>query len=167
MNLSLPNDREFAWKDGTLWCENVPLKDLAARFGTPLYVYSKRAIVTAFQSYQKPLEPYKHLMCFAVKANSNLSIIRLLGELGAGFDIVSEGELRRIQAAGCDTSKVIFSGVAKTHHEIEAALDANIKCFNIESPAELDRVIAVAQKKGKKDRVSFRVNPDVEAKKHP
>ena len=97
MNLSLPNDREFAWKDGTLWCENVPLKDLAARFGTPLYVYSKRAIVTAFQSYQKPLEPYKHLMCFAVKANSNLSIIRLLGELGAGFDIVSEGELRRIQ----------------------------------------------------------------------
>ena len=91
MNLSLPNDREFAWKDGTLWCENVPLKDLAARFGTPLYVYSKRAIVTAFQSYQKPLEPYKHLMCFAVKANSNLSIIRLLGELGAGFDIVSEG----------------------------------------------------------------------------
>ena len=80
MNLSLPNDREFAWKDGTLWCENVPLKDLAARFGTPLYVYSKRAIVTAFQSYQKPLEPYKHLMCFAVKANSNLSIIRLLGD---------------------------------------------------------------------------------------
>ena len=150
MNLSLPNDREFAWKDGTLWCENVPLKDLAARFGTPLYVYSKRAIVTAFQSYQKPLEPYKHLMCFAVKANSNLSIIRLLGELGAGFDIVSEGELRRIQAAGCDTSKVIFSGVAKTHHEIEAALDANIKCFNIESPAELDRVIAVAQKKAKR-----------------
>ena len=167
MNLSLPNDREFAWKDGTLWCENVPLKDLAARFGTPLYVYSKRAIVTAFQSYQKPLEPYKHLMCFAVKANSNLSIIRLLGELGAGFDIVSEGELRRIQAAGCDTSKVIFSGVAKTHHEIEAALDANIKCFNIESPAELDRVIAVAQKKGKKARVSFRVNPDVDAKTHP
>ena len=99
MNLSLPNDREFAWKDGTLWCENVPLKDLAARFGTPLYVYSKQAIVNAFQSYQKPLEPYKHLMCFAVKANSNLSIIRLLGKLGAGFDIVSEGELRRIQAA--------------------------------------------------------------------
>lgn len=110
MNLSLPNDREFAWKDGTLWCENVPLKDLAARFGTPLYVYSKQAIVNAFQSYQKPLEPYKHLMCFAVKANSNLSIIRLLGKLGAGFDIVSEGELRRIQAAGCDTSKVIFFG---------------------------------------------------------
>ena len=74
MNLSLPNDREFAWKDGTLWCENVPLKDLAARFGTPLYVYSKQAIVNAFQSYQKPLEPYKHLMCFAVKANSNLSM---------------------------------------------------------------------------------------------
>ena len=167
MNLSLPNDREFAWKDGTLWCENVPLKDLAARFGTPLYVYSKQAIVNAFQSYQKPLEPYKHLMCFAVKANSNLSIIRLLGKLGAGFDIVSEGELRRIQAAGCDTSKVIFSGVAKTYHEIEAALDADIKCFNIESPAELDRVIAVAQKKGKKARVSFRVNPDVDAKTHP
>ena len=120
-----------------------------------------------FQSYQKPLEPYKHLMCFAVKANSNLSIIRLLGKLGAGFDIVSEGELRRIQAAGCDTSKVIFSGVAKTYHEIEAALDADIKCFNIESPAELDRVIAVAQKKGKKARVSFRVNPDVDAKTHP
>ena len=89
MNLSLPNDREFAWKDGTLWCENVPLKDLAARFGTPLYVYSKQAIVNAFQSYQKPLEPYKHLMCFAVKANSNLSIIRLLGKLGAGFFRVS------------------------------------------------------------------------------
>ena len=106
-------------------------------------------------------------MCFAVKANSNLSIIRLLGKLGAGFDIVSEGELRRIQAAGCDTSKVIFSGVAKTYHEIEAALDADIKCFNIESPAELDRVIAVAQKKGKKARVSFRVNPDVDAKTHP
>lgn len=167
MNLFLPNSQEFEWKDGTLWCENVPLEALAAKYGTPLYVYSQKAIVDAFKSYQTPLTPYSHLVCYALKANSNLSIIRLLGELGAGFDIVSEGELRRVQAAGCDTSKVIFSGVAKTRSEIKAAIEADIKCFNIESDSELKRIIDVAKEIGKAARVSFRVNPDVDAKTHP
>lgn len=167
MNLSLPNDKEFYWKDDTLWCEGVRLDELARKYGTPLYVYSKKSIQDAFQSYREPLAPYKHLICFAVKANSNLSIVRLLGNLGSGFDIVSLGELRRVQAAGCDTSKVIFSGVAKTREEIAAALEANIKCFNIESAEELDRIIDVCKEKGVKARVSFRVNPDVDAKTHP
>lgn len=167
MNLFLPNSQEFEWRNGTLWCEDVSLADLAAKYGTPLYVYSKKAIVSAFENYQKPLAPYPHLVCYALKANSNLSIIRLLGKLGAGFDIVSEGELRRVQAAGCDTTKVIFSGVAKTHAEIEAAINAEIKCFNIESEAELERIIEIAAKMGKVARISFRVNPDVDAKTHP
>lgn len=167
MNLFLPNSQEFEWKDGTLWCENVPLEALAAKYGTPLYVYSQKAIVNAFKSYQTPLTPYSHLVCYALKANSNLSIIRLLGDLGAGFDIVSEGELRRVQAAGCDTSKVIFSGVAKTRSEIKAAIEADIKCFNIESDSELERIIDVAKEMGQVARISFRVNPDVDAKTHP
>lgn len=134
MNLTLPNDQDFYWKDGSLWCEGVSLETLARKFGTPLYVYSKHALVSAFNAYQSALADYPHLVCFALKANSNLSIIKLFGELGSGFDIVSGGELQRVKAAGCDTRKVIFSGVGKTVREIREALLADIKCFNIESP---------------------------------
>ena len=167
MNLSLPNDHEFHWKDGSLFCEGVPLESLAHRFGTPLYVYSKKALVSAFNAYNDALESYPHRICYALKANSNLSVIKLFASLGAGFDIVSGGELERVKAAGGDTRKVIFSGVAKTISEIKAALEADILCFNIESPAELDRIIQVARETGKRARISFRVNPDVDAKTHP
>lgn len=167
MNLTLPNDQDFYWKDGSLWCEGVSLETLARKFGTPLYVYSKHALVSVFNAYQSALADYPHLVCFALKANSNLSIIKLFGELGSGFDIVSGGELQRVKAAGCDTRKVIFSGVGKTVREIREALLADIKCFNIESPAELDRIIAVASELKLRARVSFRVNPDVDAKTHP
>lgn len=167
MNLNLPDSKNFQWIDGELYCEQTPLSELAKLYGTPLYVYSKEAIVSAFNAYKKALAPYSHLLCYALKANSNLSIISLLGSLEAGFDIVSAGELARIKAAGCSTENVIFSGVGKTSEEIEVALEANIKCFNVESAAELDRIINICKKLGKKARISFRVNPDVDAKTHP
>lgn len=167
MNLNLPDSENFKWIDKELYCEQTPLSGLAKQYGTPLYVYSKSAIVSAFTAYKEALAPYPHLLCYALKANSNLSIISLLNSLGAGFDIVSSGELARIKAAGCPTDKVIFSGVGKTVEEITDALNSNIKCFNIESPAELDRIINVCKRLGKRARISFRVNPNVDAKTHP
>jgi diaminopimelate decarboxylase len=147
--------------------ENVSLVDLAERFGTPAYVYSKAAILDNFAAYKTAFSDIDPLICYAVKANSNLSVLSLLAKAGAGFDIVSAGELKRVIAAGGDPAKVIFSGVAKREQEIEFALSVGIYCFNIESESELHRVNAVAQRNGKRARITFRINPDVDPKTHP
>ena len=153
--------------DGELLCENVRLTDVARQFGTPAYVYSRATIVDNFRAYQRAFAASKPLICYAVKANSTLSVLALLAAEGAGFDIVSAGELQRVIAAGGEAGKVIFSGVAKRHDEIALALAHNIFCFNIESEAELHRVNEVAQAHGKRARITFRINPDVDAKTHP
>ena len=149
--------------------ENVALADIARQFGTPTYVYSRAAIVANFREYKSAFAKSNPLICYAVKANSTLSVLALLASEGAGFDIVSGGELQRVIAAGGDASKVIFSGVAKKGDEIALALAHNIHCFNIESEAELHRVneIALAMGNGKRARITFRINPDVDAKTHP
>ncbi|MGL4576080.1 MAG: diaminopimelate decarboxylase [Burkholderiaceae bacterium] len=147
--------------------EAVPLPEIAARFGTPTYVYSQRTITENFTAYKNALAGRKHRICYAMKANSNLSILKLLASLGAGFDIVSAGELQRVLAAGGQAGDIVFSGVGKTHAEIEAALAAGIGCFNVESETELDRIAQIAQAHGKRAAISFRVNPDVDPKTHP
>ncbi len=147
--------------------ENVALTDIARQFGTPTYVYSRAAIVDNFRAYKTAFAKSKPLICYAVKANSTLSVLALLASEGAGFDIVSGGELQRVIAAGGDASKVIFSGVAKKYDEIALALSHNIHCFNVESEAELLRVNEVAIANGKRARITFRINPDVDAKTHP
>jgi diaminopimelate decarboxylase len=152
---------------GELFYENVPLADVARRFGTPCYVYSRATIVENFQAYESAFASLNPLICYAVKANSNLSVLALLAEEGAGFDIVSMGELQRVIAAGGDPSKVIFSGVAKRADEIEFALRQGIYCFNIESESELHRVNSVASELGQRARIAFRINPDVDPKTHP
>ncbi|HZQ62897.1 MAG TPA: diaminopimelate decarboxylase, partial [Casimicrobiaceae bacterium] len=156
----------FTYRDGTLHAEDVALPDIARRFGTPCYVYSRGAIETAYREYDAALGAHPHLVCYALKANSNLAVLDLLARLGSGFDIVSQGELARVIAAGGDVSKVVFSGVGKTVAEMEAALDAGIMCFNVESEAELDALNATALRKGTKAPVSFRVNPDVDPRTH-
>jgi diaminopimelate decarboxylase len=153
--------------DGRLHLEGVALDDLAARFGTPLYVYSRQALEDAYQSYAHAFAGVSHQVCYAVKANSSLAILNLFTRLGAGFDIVSGGELARVLAAGGDPAKVVFSGVGKTADEMRAALDAGILCFNVESVSELHRLNRVAGEMGKRAPVSFRVNPDVDPKTHP
>ena len=153
--------------DGRLHVEGVALDALAARFGTPLYVYSRQALEAAYQAYAAAFAATPHLICYAVKANSSLAILSLFARLGAGFDIVSGGELARVLAAGGDPGKVVFSGVGKTAAEMRAALDAGILCFNVESASELQRLDRVAGEAGKVAPVSFRVNPDVDAKTHP
>jgi diaminopimelate decarboxylase len=150
-----------------LCAEQVPLDEIARRFGTPCYVYSSAAIESAFREYTSALRGIDSLVCYSVKANSNLAVLGLLARLGAGFDIVSGGELARVLAAGGDPRKTVFSGVGKTESEIELALDRNILCINLESEAELERVDRLAQRKGKRAPVAFRVNPDVDAKTHP
>jgi diaminopimelate decarboxylase len=147
--------------------EECALEAIAAEFGTPCYVYSEEAIKSAFREFQEGLESLHPLICFAVKANSNLAILNLLHRLGAGFDIVSGGELKRVIAAGGDASKVVFSGVGKSVQEIEFALQAGVLCFNVESSAELERIDQVAQSLGLTAPVSLRVNPDVDPKTHP
>lgn len=147
--------------------ENVALTDIARQFGTPTYVYSRAAIVDNFRAYKTAFAKSKPLICYAVKANSTLSVLALLAAEGAGFDIVSGGELQRVIAAGGDASKVIFSGVAKKSDEIALALSHNIHCFNVESEAELHRVNEIAIAHGKRARITFRINPDVDAKTHP
>ena len=147
--------------------ENVPLSDIARQFGTPTYVYSRAAIVDNFRAYKSAFTASKPLLCYAVKANSTLSVLALLASEGAGFDIVSGGELQRVIAAGGDASKVIFSGVGKRADEIALALAHNIHCFNVESEAELHRVNEIALANGKRARITFRINPDVDAKTHP
>ncbi len=157
----------FESKHGELHAENVPLSQLAAKFGTPCYVYSKAALQHAFGSFKAALNGVDHLICYAVKANPNLAILNLFAKLGAGFDIVSGGELARVLAAGGDARKVVFSGVGKTAAEMRAALEAGIFCFNVESRAELIRLNEVAGQMGKISPVSLRVNPNVDAKTHP
>lgn len=153
--------------DGEMHAEGVALSSIAARFGTPCYVYSKAALAAAYRDFERAFEGRDHLICYAMKANSSLAILNLFARLGAGFDIVSGGELARVQAAGGDTSKVVFSGVGKTEAEIRAALGAGIKCFNVESASELERLDRVAGEMGKVAPISFRVNPNVDAKTHP
>ncbi len=150
-----------------LYVEDVALAELAERFGTPLYVYSRQAIEEAFLAYRQALAGQPHLVCYAVKANSSLAVLQLLARLGAGFDIVSGGELARVLRAGGDPARVVFSGVAKTRDEMAQALAARILCFNVESTSELRRLDAVAGELGTRAPVSLRVNPDVDAKTHP
>ncbi|WP_136248486.1 diaminopimelate decarboxylase [Halomonas borealis] len=157
----------FAYRDGVLHAEDVPLPQLAEAFGTPCYVYSKATLARHFRAYTEAVGSHPHLICYAVKANSNLAVLNLLARLGAGFDIVSVGELERVLVAGGDPAKVVFSGVAKEEHELERALSVGIKCFNVESHAELERLDAVARGMGKTAAVSLRVNPDVDAGTHP
>ncbi|PSJ79345.1 diaminopimelate decarboxylase [Neisseria iguanae] len=151
----------------TPYCEHVPFTHLAEEFGTPLYVYSQAALTEAFGAYTSAFAALDPLICYAVKANSNLSIIKHFAALGSGFDIVSGGELARVLAAGGDAAKTIFSGVGKSETEIEFALHAGVKCFNMESIPEIDRIQKVAAKLGTVAPVSLRVNPDVDAKTHP
>jgi diaminopimelate decarboxylase len=158
---------DTASQQNSLHAESVSLLDIAQRFGTPTYVYSRAAFEDRFNDYKEAMGDREHLICYAVKANSNLAVLNLLARLGAGFDIVSAGELQRVIAAGGDPKKVVFSGVAKTHDEIALALDAGIHCFNVESEAELERINEIASARGETAPVSLRVNPDVDANTHP
>ena len=157
----------FAYRDQTLYVEGIALDRIAATYGTPCYVYSRAALEAAYGAYDQALARRDHLICYAVKANSNLAVLNLLARLGSGFDIVSGGELARVIAAGGDPRKIIFSGVGKTADEMRAALSAGILCFNVESAAELRRLDRVAGELGKIAPVSLRVNPDVDAQTHP
>ncbi len=160
-------DTAFHYADGTLFAENVPLNEIAAQFGTPSYVYSRSAIESTWQAYANALSDIPHLICYAVKANSNIGVLNILARLGSGFDIVSIGELERVLAAGGSTGKIVFSGVGKQTIEIERALEVGIHCFNIESEPELQRINDIAGAMGKKAPVSLRVNPDIDAGTHP
>ena len=160
-------NKYFHYQQDKLFVENVSLAEIAKKFGTPCYVYSKAALTEAYQEYADSLKAREHLICFAVKSNPNLSILKLFAKLGAGFDIVSGGELQRVLAAGGDAGKVVFSGVGKSEVEMRQALAANILCFNVESEAELVRLNEVAGSMGKIAPISFRVNPNVDAKTHP
>jgi len=157
----------FTQKNGELYAENIALSQIAKEFNTPCYVYSKAMLSQAFKSFQAGLVHTDHLICFAVKANPNIAILNLFAKLGAGFDIVSGGELARVLAAGGDPQKIVFSGVGKTAVEMRAALNAGIFCFNVESASELARLNTVAGEMGKIAPVSLRVNPNVDAKTHP
>lgn len=157
----------FGFKDSDLYAESVKITDIASQYGTPLYVYSKATLSKHMVAFEDALKSRKHLVCFAVKACSNLAVLNLMAKLGAGFDIVSEGELRRVIAAGGAPSKVVFSGVGKSESEIEFALSQKINCLNIESPEEIDTVIKVARRLNVVAPVALRVNPGVDAKTHP
>jgi diaminopimelate decarboxylase len=157
----------FESRNGELYAEDLPLSQIAAQFGTPTYVYSRAALTAAFRSFDAGFAGTDHLVCYAVKANPNLAILNLFARLGAGFDIVSGGELARVLAAGGDPNKVVFSGVGKTAAEMRQALEAGIFCFNVESGPELERLNQVAGEMGKQAPVSLRVNPNVDAKTHP
>lgn len=158
---------QFTLQSGSLYCEDVSLADIAAKHGTPTYVYSAASIDAAFREYQTALYGRPHLICYAVKANSNLAILNRLARLGAGFDVVSGGELERVMRAGGDAGKVVFSGVGKTRSELALALDRGIRCFNIESESELRQLADIAGELGKTAPVSIRINPDVDAGTHP
>lgn len=157
----------FTYQNGALHAEQVSLAALAEQHGTPLYVYSRAALEQHFNAYRDALGDWPHLVCYAVKANSNLAVLNVLAQQGAGFDIVSQGELERVLAAGGDASKVVFSGVGKQAAEMARALEVGVYCFNVESEAELERLSGVATQLGKVAHVSLRVNPDVDAKTHP
>ena len=172
--MNAPAPRPASWpvptlsaREGALWIEDLPLAEIAARFGTPTYVYSKAALEAAFGAWQQALAGRRALVCYAVKAHSNLGILSVFARIGAGFDIVSGGELARVLAAGGQADKVVFSGVGKTRAEMRQALEAGIRCFNVESAAELEHLNAVAGELGKRAPIALRVNPDVDPKTHP
>ncbi|MGF1845023.1 diaminopimelate decarboxylase [Vibrio clamense] len=153
--------------DGQLWAEDVALSELAQQHGTPLYVYSRATLERHWNAFDQSVGEHPHLVCYAVKANSNLGVLNVLARLGSGFDIVSAGELERVIAAGGDPAKVVFSGVGKTEAEMKRALELKIKCFNVESEPELERLNDVAGELGVKAPISLRINPDVDAHTHP
>lgn len=157
----------FNSRDGELYAEDVPLTALAAAYGTPAYIYSRTALERHWRAFDEAFAGQPHTVCYAVKANSNLAVLNVLARLGSGFDIVSAGELARVIAAGGDAGKTVFSGVGKTAEEIEFALQQGIRCFNVESIAELERINAVAGSLNLSAPVSIRVNPDVDAQTHP
>lgn len=157
----------FNYRDGELFAEGVALSAIAERFGTPTYVYSRAHIEAQYRSYTDALQGTDHLVCFAVKANSNLGVLNVLARLGAGFDIVSGGELERVLAAGGRADRVVFSGVGKTREDMRRALEVGVHCFNVESTDELERLQVVAAEMGKVAPISLRVNPDVDAGTHP
>ncbi len=160
-------NKYFHYQQDQLFAEDVPLSSIAQRFGTPCYVYSRAALADGYRQFAEAFRERDHLICYAVKANSNLAILNLFARMGAGFDIVSGGELQRVLAAGGAANKVVFSGVGKSEAEMRQALEAEILCFNVESAPELDRLNAVAGSMGKVAPISLRVNPDVDAKTHP
>src|SRR5437867_693527 len=157
---------DFHYRAGHLCCEGVSIEALVKKFGTPLYVYSQRTLANHFRKLDAALAPLDHLICYAVKANSNLAVLRALANLGAGFDIVSEGELRRVIAAGGSPGKCAFAGVGKTEEEIEFALRRGIYSFNVESEPELERINRVARRVKRPAPVALRVNPTVDAATH-
>ena len=157
----------FNYRNNQLYAEDVSLKELAATYGTPCFVYSRAKLEQQFMAYYTPLAHRPHLICYAVKANANLAVLNVLARLGCGFDIVSGGELVRVLAAGGAPDKIIFSGVGKTMAEMQYALEMGIHCFNVESVPELERLSAVAKSLGRTAHISLRVNPDVDAKTHP
>ena len=157
----------FQYKNNQLMAENLPVKQLAEQFGTPLYVYSRATLERHWHAFNNAFSEHPHLVCFAVKSNPNIAILNMMAKLGSGFDIVSQGELERVLAAGGDAAKVVFSGVAKSRQEIARALEVNIRCFNVESEAELLRINQIAGEMGKIAPISLRVNPDVDAHTHP
>jgi diaminopimelate decarboxylase len=157
----------FDYRDGELCAESVPLSRIAAQVGTPCYVYSRATLERHWHAFDGAFHGHDHLVCYAVKANSNLAVLNLLARLGSGFDIVSGGELERVLRAGGDAGKTVFSGVGKSAAEIEAALEAGVLCFNVESEPELERINSIAVRCGLRAPVSLRVNPDVDAKTHP
>lgn len=158
---------DFAYRNGALCAEQLPLEEIARRFGTPCYVYSRAAIERHYGDYVQSLDGHQALVAYSVKANANLAVLALMARLGAGFDIVSGGELARVLAAGGDPRRVLFSGVGKSEIEIAQALEAGILCLNIESEAELERVDAVASRLGQRAPIALRVNPEIDAKTHP
>ena len=157
----------FSYQHGELYAESVSLAEIARRVGTPAYVYSRATLSRHFQAFEQALQGMPHLVCYAVKANSNLAVLNVLARLGAGFDIVSGGELERVLRAGGEPGKVVFSGVGKTVTEIRTGLLAGIKCFNVESAEELERIAGIAGELDVRAPVSLRVNPDVDPKTHP
>ena len=157
----------FQYKNEQLYVEDLPVKQLAEEFGTPLYIYSRATLERHWHAFDSALVDHPHLICYAVKANSNIGILNVMAKLGSGFDIVSLGELERVLAAGGEASKVVFSGVAKSRAEIMRALEVGIRCFNVESIAELHHINQIAGEMGKIAPISLRVNPDVDAHTHP
>ncbi len=157
----------FQYKNDQLMAEDLPVSDIAAQFGTPLYIYSRATLERHWHAFDDALGTHPHLICFAVKSNPNIAILNLMAKLGSGFDIVSQGELERVLAAGGEAGKIVFSGVAKSTQEIARALEVGIRCFNVESVAELERINQVAGEMGKIAPISLRVNPDVDAHTHP
>lgn len=157
----------FEYKNQQLFAEDVAIADIISEHGTPAYIYSRATLERHWHAFDNAFGSHPHLICFAVKSNSNIALLNVMAKLGSGFDIVSQGELERVLVAGGEASKVVFSGVAKSYSEIERALDVGIRCFNVESIPELHRINEVAGKMGKIAPISLRVNPDVDAKTHP